>query len=242
MKHFLITLAFIGMTLQATSQTPKYDTVALMILDRMTNVIGDLTSVSFTLNTRHDELDYDAGIVSRFGVHQVYFYGPDKMLVNSNTGNEHRGFWYNGTSLVYYSFNENNYAVIEAPKNTIATIDSVNFNYGIEFPAADFFYPTFINDLIGANDLILFHGMEIVEGKECFHLIAKGKEQSIQFWIANDAMNLPVKMLIMYNGQKLGMQYEATFSYWDINPELPVSIFNFTPPPKARQVSIIPKS
>ena len=38
---------------------------------------------------------------------------------------------------------------------------------------------------------------------------------------------------------KGNLQYEATFSNWQLNPEIPVSVFEFLPPPKAAQISIM---
>lgn len=240
MKYFFnFSLALI-LSLGVSAQA-KTDTVAVMILDQMNHVIGDLNSVSFTLNTRNDVEDHEVGAISNFGVSQVYFDGPDKMAINSNGGKGHRGFWYNGSFLVYYSYNENNFALIETPSTTIEMIDSIHYTYGIEFPAADFFYPTFSQDLIDESEEIIYNGKKIVNGEECFHIISKQKEMTVQFWIGNNAFFLPVKMLIMYHN-KSNLQYEASFSDWDINPILPASIFDFLPPPGAREVYLLPKN
>ncbi|MBX7109668.1 MAG: DUF2092 domain-containing protein [Chitinophagales bacterium] len=240
MKNMIAVLLLLMAGLQPVSaQQGKYDTVAIMILDHMSDVIGDLTSVSFTLQTRIDADDPDLGLSTHFYKHQVYFDGPDKMLVYSDGDKGKRGFYYNGTRLVYYSFAENNYAIISTPPTTIETIDTVNKSYGIDFPAADFFYPTFTDDLMSSSDKILFAGIRNVDGNECFQVIAISPEMTIQIWVANDAMNLPVKFLITRHGKDEGKQYEGTFLNWQINPLLPPSMFEFVPPPKARAISIM---
>jgi hypothetical protein len=48
-------------------------------------------------------------------------------------------------------------------------------------------------------------------------------------------------MLIIYHN-KSNLQYEASFCDWDINPILPASMFNFLPPPGAREVYLLPKN
>jgi hypothetical protein len=94
--------------------------------------------------------------------------------------------------------------------------------------------------LLDESEEIIYNGKKIVNGEECFHIISKQKEMTIQFWISNDALFLPAKMLIMYN--KSNLQYEASFDDWNINPILPASMFDFLPPPGAREVYLLPKN
>jgi hypothetical protein len=241
MKHLIIGLAALILTLDISAQDKKIDTVAIMVLDHMSAVIGDLNACSYTLDYQIDKIDPEVGFVSYFGISQVYFSGPDKMLVNINDDRGHRGYWYNGISLAYYSFDENNYVVIDAPPTIMETIDTIHECYGIDFPAADFFYPTFTEDLVNNSDQIIYNGLKTVEDKECFQIIAKSKDIIVQLWIANDALFLPVKFIILSYENDQALEYEATFSEWHINPELPKSMFEFIPPMKAKQVSILSK-
>lgn len=239
MKYLIIGLIAVTFALNSSAQEKKIDTTAIMVLDHMSAIIGDLNACTYTLKVQNDKLDPDVGFVSSFGTSQVYFSGPDKMLVNINDDRGHRGYWYNGISLIYYSYDENNYAIIDAPPTIMETIDTINECYGIEFPAADFFYPSFVEDLVNNSDEIVFNGIRLVEGKECCHIIAKGKDMIVQIWISDDALFLPVKFLILsYEGTQ-SLEYQATFSEWGINPDLPKSMFEFLPPPKAKRVSIL---
>jgi hypothetical protein len=63
-----------------------------------------------------------------------------------------------------------------------------------------------------------------------------------QFWINNDAYNLPAVFSITYKNQQGTPQYLATFSDWQINPTLPDAMFDFQPPPNASKVRIMSKS
>lgn len=241
MKKIQLALLSIFIGCSTFAQTKKIDTLAISVLDRMTDVIGELSSVSFITKTRTDEVHQDLGLITLFATDQVYFNGPSQMLVRAESDKGNKGYWYNGKQLVYYSFSENNYAVIETPETTIEMIDDVNDKYGVDFPAADFFYPTFTDDVLKNYDELKFAGLSKMEGKDCFYIIARNKEMSVQLWIANDAYTLPVKMIIMYHSTKEGKQYEATFSNWEINPFLPEVMFNFQPPPKAKEILIKPR-
>jgi len=238
---YYLTVVIVLINFKAIAQESNYDTTAILLLDRMGEVIGDLQSCSFSVTTSIDQPGHEIGLVKYFIVHQVYFSGPDKMLINSNGDKGHSGFWYNGKQLAYYSYSENNYAVIEAPSTTIATIDTANKTYGIEFPAADFFYPSFTDDLIGHNDQIKFIGKSKIEGKDCFHIVAKNKDLITQIWISDDAFFLPVKLIITYNDKIPNTQYEATYSDWVLNPDLPNAVFEFTPPAGANKLRLIAK-
>jgi len=222
------------------AQQPTTDPVALTILDRMADNIGALHACSFHLEAAHDVFDADAGtLVKRCDAHDISMVGPDKMLVFSAGDGGHRAYWYDGASVVNYSFDENNFGRVPAPPTIIAAIDSMHRAYGIDFPAADFIYPTFVNDLIAQSERIVYRGTVRIGTKECFHIVARGTDQDVQLWIASDAATLPVKYVIRDKKKDQVTEYEGTFSDWQINPDLPSTMFGFTPPPGAREVRML---
>jgi hypothetical protein len=242
MKKLFFCFIWVTLSFGVYAQGTKIDSTAVVLLDRMSDIIGDLGSCSFQLNTSYDTLDPDYGLTKQFGTFEVHMSGPDKMLVISAGARGHHQFWYNGYQLSYYSYDENNYAVLDAPPTILQTIDSVNKNFGVEFPAADFFYPTFTDDLIKNSEQIAYLGKTQILGRNCFHILATGKESTIQIWISEDAFNLPLRYSIMYRDIKGNPQYEATFSDWKINPDLPSEMFNFLPPPGATVIRLVSKS
>jgi hypothetical protein len=123
----------------------------------------------------------------------------------------------------------------------MATIDTVNKTYGIDFPAADFFYPTFTDDMIDNFDDLVYAGIMETEGKSCHHIIAKNPSMGVQIWISNDEWPMPVKFVIVYYDEQPNMQYQGTFSHWKLNPDLPSSMFEFTPPLDANELKLQPK-
>jgi hypothetical protein len=219
---------------------PTRDTAAILILDHMSDMIGSLSSVSYSLMVTHDVPDPDYGTIARFATHQVHMTGPDRMLVNSRSDKGHRGYWYNGAQVVYYNFTENNYGVMDAPDSIMATIEELHERYGVDFPAADFFYPTFTDDLIAQSTRIDYLGMVQVEGRECFRIVARGADQTVQLWIANDATFLPVRFIITDHTLS-NAQYQGTFSDWSLNPDVPREFYEFRPPPGASLIRILPR-
>ncbi len=241
MKKLLIFLLFLGLFSPLQSQEKAYDTIAIVTLDHMSAILGDLVSCRFNLEIESDLSDPDFGVITNHETCDVSFDGPHKMLMHIKGDKGHRGYWYNGRTLTWYSFTENNYVVIDAPDNTIDMIDSVNDTYGIDFPAADFFYPAFTDDLISQSDYIAYKGKTRLKDKSCLQIVAKNKKMTMQFWISDEMMFLPMKMVIVYNDKSRIHRYEATFSDWQVNPGLPSAMFEFAIPTGAKQVSILPQ-
>jgi hypothetical protein len=241
MKKLFFILSGGWISFCAMAQSKNYDSIAVRIIDRMSAVIGDLESCSFKLKVANDLPDLSGALVKYFNDYDVYMSGPDRMVVTARGSRGHRQFMYNGEQLAYYSFDENNYGIVPAPKTIIAMFDSLNKKYGMEFPAADFFYPALTDDLLQASDSIRYLGIETIGSRDFFHLIAYGKDMDIQFWINNDAYNLPESFSICYKGKKGNPQYIGLFSDWQLNPKLPNSMFEFSPPPQATRVKILSK-
>lgn len=237
-NYFLITILMFSTLLKA--QDANVDPVAVQILDHMSDVIGELNSCTYDVSTSQDIIDPDDGLIKSFAESKVIMVGPDKMLVKIKGNKGHKGYWYNGTSITYYSFSENNFAKIDAPDNIISAIDTVSINYGIDIPAADFFYPAFTDDILDGFETVKYLGEKVVDNEACFHLKTSNKEMEVQYWISNDGYNLPKKYLIIYK-ERQNMQYEATFNNWDINPDIPDAVFEFTAPPKAKEIKILAK-
>ncbi len=221
------------------AQDTKYDPIAILILDKMSDVIGDLHSCSYKTTASHDEFLPGYGMVKQFLNSEVHMVGPDKMVVNLWGPKGHRQWWYNGQQFAYFDYEEKNYGIVDAPSTIIATIDSIHQHYNIDFPAADFFYPAFTDDLIESSDKVQYLGMCTINGKECFHIAAMSKVTNTQIWVSNDAYNLPVKYVIDYYTVDGSPQYETTFSDWQINPDIPLAMFEFLPPPGMNQVRLM---
>lgn len=236
-KIFFLLVILFNLPVSAQVEN-RPDTTAVKILDRMSDFIGGLETVSFTANISQDVEENRYGLVKEFSEDEVFMVGPDKMHVQSNGTNGHRGYWYNGESLVYYSFKENNYSVVDAPSDIITMIDSIHNTFDIEFPAADIFYPDFVDTIIENFDHIDYLGKKELNGREVFHIMAVNENTNFQIWVANDGFFLPERFVIIHKDDAF-KQYEVIFTNWNINPDLPLEMFSFEPPPNAKNIAIM---
>ena len=241
-KKLFYLATMMGLGLSPMAQAPRIDTVAVSILDRMSAMIGDLSSCSVSIHSNYDISSKELGLVKHSDEQHLYMQGSNKLMIRSEGDKGSREFYYDGQTLSYYSLAKNHFGQIPAPPTTMEMIDTIHKRYGIEFPAADFFYPGFVDDILADSKYLAFLGITKVDGKECFHIAGTTSDKTFQFWIANDAYYLPLKMVIVYTGKELDPQYEAILTNWQINPILPASLFEFTAPPGAKKISLKPVS
>ncbi len=212
------------------SKKGEYDTRAVKSLDKLTETIGELSSLSYTVSSfKVDEEGNESSKLS-----DVYLKGANKMFVENRGINGDKNFWYNGEKFAYFLFDKNEYDILNAPDNTLKLIDSINSKYGIYFPAADFLYPTLTDDLLNNYDKLLFFGDAIVDDIDCVLIEASNEELQVQIWIEKES-NLPHKMVIESKTNK-NKYYDAVYSNWKKDTKLPDLLFEFQPPTGSTQV------
>lgn len=212
----------------------QYDTRALASLDAMSEAIGELSACSYSLN----DVNVLEDGTKYYNQHDVYMRGPDKMYVHSVGTKGDRSTWYDGSTLAYYSFDKNTYATVEAPDSIMKMIDHINEKYGIDFPAADFFYPDFTDDVLDDFDHVLFMGDETINGVESTSVLASNDNTIVQVWI-DKATNLPVKFLIDSKAST-AEYYVASFSNFRVNPDLPDLLFEINAPINSESIDLKP--
>ena len=236
---FVIFLILSSHLVQA--QEKKIDTTAIMILDKMSGMFGDLSSVGFTSTVAKDVAYAEDFFIKEFGSSKVRFVGPNKFSVRVSGEKKEDLYSYNGSQVIYYSFANNIYTVADAPDNLIETIDWLYQDFGVELTTADLFYPTFSKDFAEEMDYVEFLGVTHLDGKRVFHIGAANVNATVQIWISDDGYYLPVKTVITYLDGVQSHQHETDFSDWELNNVYPESMFEFLPPPGAKQITWIKK-
>ena len=226
----------------AQAQEKKMDTTALMILDKMSGMFGELGSVGFTSAVSKDVAYAGDFFIKEFSSSSVKFVGPNKFSVRVTGEKKEDLYSYNGSQVIYYSFENNIYTVADAPSNLIETIDWLYKDFGVELTTADLFYPTFSKDFVNEMDYIEFLGVTHIDGNRAFHIGAANEHATIQLWISDDGYYLPMKTVITYLDGAQSHQHETDFSNWELNNEYPESMFEFLPPPGARQITWIKRN
>lgn len=205
----------------------QIDSAAVAILDTMSSVVTNLESCSFTLKAEYDIYNSDLGLIKHSDIAKVYLKAPDKLLVKKKGDKGQKDFYYDGKTFYYYSVDNNQYAMTQAPPTIMETIDSISDALGVEFPAADIFYPDLVDTLLENAENLIYLGLTSVDDRGCYHIAGTNKEFTYQIWIAEDGSFLPIRIAINYVNQTANPQYVASFSDWSLNPDLEDSMFDF---------------
>lgn len=76
-------------------------------------------------------------------------------------------------------------------------------------------------------------------GAPAHHLAGRTESVDFQVWITDGDKPVPQRLVITYTKEKGQPQFRAQFSNWNLAPEAPASLFTFTPPPGAHQISFL---
>ena len=234
----IISLLFISCSSSIDNNEGVYDDAAVESLDKISKVIGQLNSCSYTLNTFVKELEEGGEYIEYSNTHDVYMRGPNKMHIYTIGSKGEKSYWSDGSSLAYYSYDRNIYDTVSAPETIIPAIDFLHNKYGIDFPASNFFYPDFTDDILNNFNNVFYLGEVVIDDIECVAIEASNNENILSIWLHKDSA-LPYKMILEKNKENAGF-YVATFTNWRINPALPDLLFEFEPPAGATRVKIEP--
>lgn len=199
----------------------EYDARAIESLDKLSETIGELKACSYTLYALASN-----DSIERNTLNDVYMSGPNKLYINTVNNDFHLGFWYNGKTFSYLVYDTNKYDVLDAPETTLETINLMHNEHNIDFPASDFFYPSLTDDIIDSYEKVLFAEVEI-DGVEYSFIEASNDEETVLIWI-DKTTYLPYRIVIESSNNKKDF-YDAVFSNWVIDPELPEVLFEFQP-------------
>jgi outer membrane lipoprotein-sorting protein len=226
--------SIIGLALTATilgacsTQSTKYlDADAIAALDNLTATMGELESCSFTLQTTEISIETGSPEAS-FKKTDAYLNGPSQMYFYTENNKGRRGVWYNETELSVFMFDDNTFQTIAVPERLMQVIDSLNGNFKMEFPAADFFYPSLADDVIQNSDSVFLLENKTIDGVDHLQVMAFNGKNEVYIIIDSETY-LPKQLEIYGKGEKLGESYISTLSNWRINPNLPESLFQFSP-------------
>jgi hypothetical protein len=80
---------------------------------------------------------------------------------------------------------------------------------------------------------------ETIGGVVTDHVAFRGDTADVQLWISRDGDPLPQRLVITYRQAEGQPKFEADFSGWNLKPDVPDSLFTFTPAAGAEQIPIV---
>ncbi len=238
MKRITIIFCFLFIFCLPTAKAAQADSVSVYILKRMAANIQGSPALSFDVATFYDVAVDGMGYIKHSDLSTVHISHPNKFIVDRSGDKGKQLAVYDGSKLQVYNMAANTYSKVAMKGPVASAMHQAATDYGMEFPAADFFYPGFVNDAVSTTSVISYLGITEIEGIKCFHIVATGDDMIWQLWISSDVLTLPARMVITYTGVEGCPQYQADYRNWSLGGTAGKAVFDFTPVPGAREVQM----
>jgi hypothetical protein len=227
----------------AGTQTPrtaarKLDEQAMAILKRMADFLAQAKRFSVLVDMGFDVVQ-DSGEKLEFGeTRKVVISRPDHARIDiAKRDGATSGFIFDGQEITVFNTRENVYATAAKPGTLDEAIDYFINDLDMRLPLAELFSSKLAETLPAKVRAAYYVEPASIAGVPCDHLAFRGDQADIQLWIAQGDQPLPRRLVITYKHAAGQPQFWAQFSEWNFSPDIPDSLFAFTPPEGAAKIA-----
>jgi len=227
----------------ASASTDADDRAAKRV-EAMASFLAKAPRLSATADCTYDVVQ-DSGEKIEFGELRVMtLRRPDRARIETtHRDGTRRSLVFDGKQLAVSDLDKKVFATVAKPGTTDAAFDYYKHDLNMRLPLSELVASTLpqkVSDIVGTARLV---GQETVNGVATDHVALRGDTADLQFWIPIAGDPLPQRIVITYRLDEGQPQYEATFSSWNLAPDVPDSAFTFTPAAGAREIPfLVPRS
>ncbi len=174
-------------------------------------------------------------------LHRVAFQKPGRlywMTVRDDGAVDNA--WFDSGKFALLKRPDNIYGRIEGPSTVPEMVDVLEFDYNLDVPFSDILSGDLREMLLNPPEPPWFVGEAWVENAWTYHIALTDEEVDYELWIQKEGDPVPLKMTITWRDEEHAPGYFARFRNWNMSPGLDESTFQFTPPPDAEEVEIVP--
>lgn len=165
---------------------------------------------------------------------------PDRMWAEARGNDAHRSYWYDGDTFTLMDSTYGTYAESPAPGSIDAMLASIAETYDVHTPLADLAFSDLYTTLTERMTRGLYLGTAMLAGEEQHHLAFVSEDLEVQILIPTGNRPLPSRIVIVYAAEDGRPRFVADLRDWDTNPRLPDEAFQFSAPPGAQAVEMVP--
>lgn len=226
---------------ESGAANPDVEEKAFAILKKANDFLVKAQHFSVTAETDYDTVQ-DSGVKVEFGATRKYTINrPDRVRIDTDSrdGN-HRGFRFDGKEIAVFDTDQKVYATAEHP----GTIDEA-FAYFVDqlqmpVPLSELFSST-LPKFLDSAPALRYVDESTIAGVRCDHVVGRRKSVDFQVWITQGDQPLFQRLVITYKRAEGEPQFRAQFKDWNFAPEVPDSLFAFTPPEGAEKIPFAPR-
>jgi hypothetical protein len=235
----LTALSLAAVSAQAEeAKAPAVDAYAQSIIKRASDYLAEAKGVGFTAEVWEDVPVENGPVLQSTRTVEVNLRRPDRLRAEIRRADKTRALMYNGKSLTVHDAGAGCYATINTPATIDETLDAAA-ELGIEFPLEDVLLSKPFGD--GASKAAAGQYLGVVEvlGKRCHHLAFQNETLDWQAWVDEGPLPLLRKAVLHFKKEEGKTSLTALFSSWKMGSSLPLSAYEFTPPPGTSKIEII---
>lgn len=228
---------------QAGATAAPIEKEAMSALMRMAEFLSKAQRFSFTADTGFDVVQ-DSGEKIEFGeTRKMVIRRPDHARTDiTKRDGAVSGFVFDGKEIAVFNVQDNVYATAAKPGTLDEAIAYFVNDLDMRMPLGQLVASDLAKTLPERVRTAYYVGQETLAGVSCDHLALRGDRFDVQFWIAKGNQPLLHRMVITYTLAEGQPQFWAQFSDWNLSPEVPDSLFVFTPPTGAMKIAFAPQS
>lgn len=214
------------------------DARALAAIQGMTDLLSSAKQFTVTVDTGYDVVQ-DWGQKIEFGATRTLtLRRPDRLRMDTTTREGAKsGFVFDGKQLAVFDAAEQVYATQAKTGSIDEIITYFTSGLGMQLPMAPLLsgrLPQLTKER--ARD-VAYVDESTIAGAPCDHIALRFDWEDVQMWIARGDRPLIQRMVITYTRAEGRPQFWAQFRDWNLSPSLSDSVFAFTPPKGAAQIS-----
>ncbi|WP_200861519.1 DUF2092 domain-containing protein [Methylohalobius crimeensis] len=230
------TLAARESALQADAQPAE----AKEILMRMAELLGKTPRFSVDLKSGYDVVQVSGQKIEFGESRRVIVSRPNGLRVEAehSDGKQHLVV-YDGEKITAFSPLHNVYAQVDKPGGIDEAIMYFLRDLNMRLPLAMLLVSRLPAELERRTESLDYVERTEIHGTPSHHLAGRTETVDYQVWIEEGARPLPIRAVLTYKNAEGQPQFRATFSNWNLSPELHDSQFAFIPPEGARKISFL---
>jgi hypothetical protein len=206
-------------------------------LAAMANTLAKAPRLQTTIDANWD-VTQPSGEKIEFGETRVMtMRRPDRLRVETTRRDgRRRVFVFDGTQLAVSDPDLKVYATEPRPGTLDAALDHLTEDLHMRMPLHELFAADLAKKLTSLGKA-RWVDADTIAGTATDHVLLRGDGTDLQVWIAKEGDALPRRIVITYRQEEGQPQFRASFTAWNLSPDVPDSLFAFTPAEGAEKIS-----
>jgi hypothetical protein len=238
-------VVFGGCALGRESAPPRSEAAATPpdagdVLRGMTTFLAAAERFSVRVESSYDVVQ-DSGQQIEFGEsRQIIVDRPDRLRVDVEQSDGDRHFVvYDGANLTAYSLTRNVYATAAVTGGVDTAVKYFVKELQMKMPLAVLLTSGLREELERRTRSLDYVERTRLLGVPAHHVAGRADTVDYQFWVAEGAEPVPLRVVLTYKDAEGQPQYRASFHDWDFAPKTRESQFAFTPPEGAQKIAFL---